>query len=707
MIPVENYNTWSRVRPALFRYAPVLLPFLLLVATGLRGLDFGLHWDERPWQIAPVKHMVQARTPLPGYYNYPSFDYWLNLLVLSPDLATSRTPGETLVKHLVRALDSHAYLMRLRAVYLVIGSFTLLWVYLLVQERRGSWLEALLAASLLACSWEIAYHLRWVGTDGILMQFAALTVLLAVHGLKTHRQSWLLAAAIVAGLGCGTKYPGGLLLLPVAMAAFLSASGCAPREKVVRLLKVAAVFTLVYLAVTPATLLQPAKVAGAVLYEMKHYSTGHGGHTVGRGLEHAWRMLAYFATVFFSPHLPLALLMFALGAFGLASMIARRSREVAVLLVFPLVYLLYFSTQRAMIVRNLLAVAPFLAIAAARGAAEIADFLSANRGVAAMRSLRANWSTMVWAGLLGGALCINAFWLIASAESIVERHTNRFVRDAANYVRIHSDTKFILSPRVKRQLSTVESSPANLTVDPAQADEFVLYAREGMLRWHDWPANYRGLTQAWFGPREVNFDMYPNWWGDDRIVVISRHRARQIGLHIAGVSPDTPSPEGIASSFSAAQHDIPIRPISANSLSTSWSLPTIDPRLLVPRAEVEAIIGPIIAGPASGGWELDGTACTYFGDNELVVSIAVISTAAYELQRHDPESVSVREIGADAYAIHCGWMSEVRLFARSHKSAVIIHLSGRSETQDQLTHSASQLAARVLERLDTQDRRIQ
>jgi hypothetical protein len=41
----------------LLRHASVLLPFLLLVGTGLSGLDFGLHWDERPWQIGPVKQM--------------------------------------------------------------------------------------------------------------------------------------------------------------------------------------------------------------------------------------------------------------------------------------------------------------------------------------------------------------------------------------------------------------------------------------------------------------------------------------------------------------------------------------------------------------------------------------------------------------------------------------------------------------------------
>ena len=212
----ELSQVWSC--GGLLRHASVLLPLALLIGTGLWGLDFGLHWDERPWQIGPVKQMVQSGTLLPGYYTYPSFDYWLNLLVLAPDAAASPTAGENLRRHLLRTLDSPAYLLRLRAVYLLITSLSLVWVYLLVLQRRDSWLEALFAASLVACSWEVAYHLRWVATDGILMQFAALTVLLAVHALKSRRDSWLMAAAAVAGLGCGAKYPGGLLVLPVVLA---------------------------------------------------------------------------------------------------------------------------------------------------------------------------------------------------------------------------------------------------------------------------------------------------------------------------------------------------------------------------------------------------------------------------------------------------------------------------------------------------------
>jgi 4-amino-4-deoxy-L-arabinose transferase-like glycosyltransferase len=692
----------------LLRHVSVLLPLVLLIGTGLRGLDFGLHWDERPWQIGPVKQMVQSGTLLPGYYTYPSFDYWLNLLVLAPDAAASPTAGENLRKHLLRTLDSPAYLLRLRAVYLLITSLSLVWVYLLVLQRRDSWLEALFAASLVACSWEVAYHLRWVATDGILMQFAALTVLLAVHALKSRRDSWLMAAAAVAGLGCGTKYPGGLLVLPVVLAGFFGAEDCTPRVKVVRFIKVATVFALVYLAVTPGTILQPVKFAHGVLYEITHYATGHGGHAIGRGLEHMQRLLMYFATVLFSPYLAIALLMFALAIIGTAGVITRDWRQGAVFVVFPLAYMLYFSTQGTMVVRNLLAVAPFWAIAAARGAGMLGQFLGRKRSQPMAQLPSPALARAVWAGLLCAALGLNASWLIASAESIVARQTDRFVRQASEYIHTHPNTKFLLSPRVKRDLPVVGPSPHNITDDPGEADALVLYAREGMLRWHDWPANRRALTQACFGPREVNFDMYPNWWGDDRILVINPTRAKEMGLRIAGISEDTaPAPEPLVVRRTS-KYAVPSTAISADSLPTSWMLPfdprtkawPIDPRTLVPRAEAEAIMGPLVRGPTGGGWELDGTACTYLSHDGLVVSVAIISTEAFDLERHDPQSATVSSDSASAYAARTGPLGEVRLFSRSVESAVLVHVSGDARPHEKRLDLAKQFAASALDRLD-------
>jgi hypothetical protein len=488
-----------------------------------------------------------------------------------------------------------------------------------------------------------------------------------------------------------------------------------------RLIKAAAVFVVVYLIVTPATILQPVRVAEDIRFEIRHYATGHYGHTVGWGLEHAWRLLAYFATVFFSPYLAIALLMFALAIIGIASIIARDSREGAVFLVFPAFYLLYLSTQRAMLARNLLAVAPFFAIAAARGACVVGNFLRANQNKPAAQVPRVAWCP-AWGGLLGAALCLNASFLIASAERIMARHTDRFIRETAGYIRAHSNTRFFLSPRVKRDVALVAPPLENVTADPTKAAVFVLYAREGMRRWQDWPANQRGLTRACFGPREVNFNIYPNWWGDDRIVAIdSRHAAQigtrnesshgvdppwraghaeRMGLRIAGSSEDTDAPPETVFCRPATEHAALAAPISANSWPNLWRLPPIDPRILIPRAEAEAMIGPLVRGPTSGGWELDGTACTYVGREGLVISVAIISTSAFDLERHDPQSVNMSSDGMSAYAARTGPLGDVRLFSRSFKSAVIVHVSGGSKSNEKRLDLAKQFARTALECLD-------
>src|SRR5215831_5255435 len=65
---------------------PVLLPMFILIGSGLRGLDYGIHMDEVPWQIGPVKTMLKSELLLPQYYVYPSFDYWVAGAALIPDI---------------------------------------------------------------------------------------------------------------------------------------------------------------------------------------------------------------------------------------------------------------------------------------------------------------------------------------------------------------------------------------------------------------------------------------------------------------------------------------------------------------------------------------------------------------------------------------------------------------------------------------------
>ena len=199
----------------------------------------------------------------------------------------------------------------------------------------------------------------------------------------------------------------------------------------------------------------------------------------------------------------------------------------------------------------------------------------------------------------------------------------------------------------------------------------------------------------------MNFDIYPNWWGDDHIVVINRHRAAEISLHIAGISPDPAAAPATVLHQPAIQPAASPASISADSLPNSWWLPGADPRILVPRADAESIGGAITQGPASGGWELDGKASTYLTRDGLVISVAFISTSAFDLERYDPQSAILSDVGASAYAAQTGPLGDIRLFARSFESAIVIHISGDAEPKEKRLVLAKQFARIALGHLDS------
>lgn len=109
------------------RVAPLLLPLVILIATGVRGIDFGVHWDERGFQVGPVKRMVQTGIMLPGYYGYPSLVYLVNTAATLPELPQV-LHGPDRKGRLLAAMDRHEFVVRLRVVHLVLSSLSLVWV---------------------------------------------------------------------------------------------------------------------------------------------------------------------------------------------------------------------------------------------------------------------------------------------------------------------------------------------------------------------------------------------------------------------------------------------------------------------------------------------------------------------------------------------------------------------------------------------------
>ena len=251
--------------------------------------------------------------------------------------------------------------------------------------------------------------------------------------------------------------------------------------------------------------------------QLAHYSTGHSVNTINRGFEHLWRMGEYFTIVLLSPYAPIAFAWSALAVVGAVSLWRQSSRLAAIVLTFPVLYIAYFSLQRVMIVRNLLIVAPFIAWLAARGARVPWDALGRTRAPYAVR--------FVFATVIAAALGANVVWDVRSVDTIRARSPQRTGHEFAEWLRTRQPGTVWLAPSLS---ADVRATEAAIAAPRERATALAFSASDPLLA--NVPANRRGLFAAVFGPREVNLDYYPNWIGDEHIVVLSAERARELGI---------------------------------------------------------------------------------------------------------------------------------------------------------------------------------
>ncbi len=227
------------------RILPVLLPLIVFILTGLRGIDFGLRHPDEPFLIRETLASVDSGVYLPKLYNYPSISYWLTFSGLVPDLPDILFDDADAVKVMQKLGED--YYVRVRVVFLLLSALAIVWVYGAVLVWRGSIFEALMAACVLGFSWEFAYHARYIAPDAILVQFVSLMLLLCVLGYFDNMRAgdgqrtslwlqekfnravlstrpcpqfpkYLYLAAVAAGLALGTKYTAAVVVVPVGLA---------------------------------------------------------------------------------------------------------------------------------------------------------------------------------------------------------------------------------------------------------------------------------------------------------------------------------------------------------------------------------------------------------------------------------------------------------------------------------------------------------
>jgi 4-amino-4-deoxy-L-arabinose transferase-like glycosyltransferase len=481
----------------------VLLIWLGFVFVHLWSLDSGFHWDEGV-QIRLVQQTVATADFLPHWYNYPSISYWLSLLSLAPHLPQAFFTNNS-EAYLSQITANARYFMSIKALFLWAGSLAILWVAGASRSMNLSRGASLVSTAVIATSWEVSYHLRWIAPDGLVMMWGALWLWL----VSQPSQRRLLGAAIVAGLATGTKYPAGLLLLPTLGAALLADSlHLSARLKRAGQLTLAC--GLAFVVSTPGAVLDTAVFVQNIQWEMAHYAQGHYGYTIAPGLPHLWRMGQYLGLILLAPFKPVALFWLVLAVVGLVAQWHRQRNTAVVMLLFITLYVGYFSQQRVMIVRNLLLLVPFGALWIGWGVDTVRE------------RVRTPAKQILWLTAVTSLLLINAGWSAYAAVTIKQRaEPERFTAALANFITTHPERTFHVSPRVAQALQPYGAWP---NVRPDEGETVVVFALEAFPEPTAWPANDPFLIERQFGPYDINFPYYPSWVGNDRVVLIRQTR---------------------------------------------------------------------------------------------------------------------------------------------------------------------------------------
>jgi 4-amino-4-deoxy-L-arabinose transferase-like glycosyltransferase len=514
-------------RTAPLRCLPLLV-FAFVLWTGWVGIDFGKHWDE--WRLLEsVEHAMTSGVLLPGWYDYGAASFNTAVAAMGPEAVRvaldQSTPTRTEKQaQLGAAARTLGYRLTVRRIFLFLTHLTFLPIGILVYRWRQSVLEAVVASCLFLSLWEVQYHARWIAPDGLMMMWSTVALGCVVTAVREpgRSRSWLRLGAVATGFAIASKYPAGIMFVPLLVACRLVwGSGRELRREMLRL---TGIVFVAFVVVTPGILIEPARFVSTVAYQVYHYGVkGHGAHTVDPLVEHMGRILQYLGSVAFSSSPWVALACSALVSVGIYDLVRREDRRVAlVFLLFPVLYVLYFSAQKVMIVRNLLVVLPFMAILAARGVGCI---------VARLPSWRYRAVAVV---LTAVAILYNLSVLYESAASVSYSAASD-ARQVAAYLERHASDRVFASPGVRSLFANASGlfTPAG-SLDEA---DLMLFRANEVVDVNRWIVNRPGVYEIVAGSREVNWDYYPSWAGETPILCVGVRDARML-LPAMG-EPDT------------------------------------------------------------------------------------------------------------------------------------------------------------------------
>jgi hypothetical protein len=525
--------------------AGIVLVFLFAVYYAFEGVDYGTQWDQNNIK-GHVNKFVRTGNILPGEYIYPPGSAYIASTTVLPYTAPlllryglNWAPTQRHLLSEVLNEPNLPFLLNLRRVFAFTTMLGILWTGLAASQRDR--LAGLVAAAVLAFSWELIYHSRTVHPDGPTMQFVALAILLGMLAFYKRApfkpQTWLALAAVAAAAATATKYTAGIslfIVLALAYGALQKENTFTGKQLTLRLAALALVFVLAFIALVPGVLMETQIFIQNLGRAQEIYATGHGLQTVNAGWDYLQRVLLYLFQAAFSYNRVLAGLIPTLALLGAYSLIAHREkgeRWLALALAgVPLLYILFLITHRVLIIRNLLLIFPNIAILSGFGFRHLVNSL---------RSSALVWRLAPVAALLV-LLGVNAQWIAHTAWTMQMRNSPIFADQALAAIAQRGDQRVYITPAALVLLEDRELPP-NAVVQFTGDEDLVLFAYRGDT--HDeeegsWPINYPGSSPEIFGPREINFDWYAHWPGAERFVLADPQLAWQDGIRLrADMSP--------------------------------------------------------------------------------------------------------------------------------------------------------------------------
>src|SRR5262245_4259127 len=533
---VEHAGTSARIKNEWRQLLPLLPVLVCFLWTSVYGLNFGTHWDETSAKFESIKDTLETGVFLQGgsthgaTYNYGGLNYLLTWAGFAPEISHFLIHDPFTREAFSAAIRPGLYelpvRLRVRRLYLLLSALSIVWLYSLTLVLGRSRIEALLAAAILAASWEFAYHSRWIAPDGVMTQFALLSFLCLAIGMTRKTGRWFYFAAVAAGLATGTKYTGALVL-PFVVAGVSHVQWRESRcfasilKWSARLIGVAVV---TFVITSPGILLDPFHFVSEIQDQQHIYATSWFGYTVRPGLPHLSAILKYFSLALFSHYWFISVVFALFCIVGLVALTLELRSPSLLAIVFTVAYVGYFSAQAVMIVRNLLVIVPFLCLGAARGIIVISERLGTR--------LR-----LIFAAILAISFAVNYGWEVYSAVQIKHRHhPEYFSKQFLDYVRKSPSVTVLFSTKLLNHLQqSTHQIPQNLVNNPDLPHSKVAFLQsEGPdAHWENWPSNWWGMYEVTFGSQEVNLDAYSTFAGNERIIVTSSEHFKKLPLKTA------------------------------------------------------------------------------------------------------------------------------------------------------------------------------